>query len=326
MISSDVKVWVEKYRPSSLDTMVLDDINKTILTNILETGNFPNLMLYGPPGTGKTTAIINLIHSYQEKWNPSQKRNKELVIHLNASDERGIDVIRNQIISFVEAKPLFRPGKKFVVLDEVDYMTKNAQQALRYLLQCYTNSRFCLICNYMSKIDMGLQTEFVLLRFNQLPKESIGSFLETICLKENLNITPAQIGKIQQMFYSDIRSMINYLQTNQVSFQFDSTKNNFYNNINSVNSNLVLLQQFKETKNSAEFINNIIEISKAQETDVKTVLKNILNTIIRNPSIFLFSENNLMHFFTVIENIMHNPSISFIIQLSYFVTNLKEII
>ena len=99
------------------------------------------------------------------------------MIHLNASDERGIDIIRNQINQFVHSKTLFNKGMKFVILDEVDYMTKNAQQALRYLLQNYSSSvRFCLICNYISRIDEGLQNEFIRLRFNQLPEQKITHF------------------------------------------------------------------------------------------------------------------------------------------------------
>ena len=139
--------YMEKYRPTALDDIVLDPINKKILTNIIETGYFPNLLFYGPPGTGKTTTIINLINSFQEKYN---QKNKELMIHLNASDERGIDIIRTQINQFVNSKTMFNKGIKIVILDEVDYMTKNAQQALKYILQNYTNSvRFCLICNYI---------------------------------------------------------------------------------------------------------------------------------------------------------------------------------
>ena len=170
--------FVEKYRPVKFDDIVLDPLNKQILKNIIETGYFPNLLFYGPPGTGKTTTIINLVNSYQEKLN---QKNKELMIHLNASDERGIDIIRSQISQFVNSKTMFNHGMKFVILDEVDYMTKNAQQALRYLLQNFSNSvRFCLICNYISRIDEGLQNEFLKLRFNQLPKNNIIKFLTNI--------------------------------------------------------------------------------------------------------------------------------------------------
>ena len=120
------KPWVEKYRPTNFDDIVLDDINKKILNNILNSNSFPNLLLYGPPGTGKTTTIINLVNKFHGKHN---QNNKSLTIHLNASDERGIDIIRNQINQFVNSKNLFTSGTKLVILDEVDYMTKNAQQA-----------------------------------------------------------------------------------------------------------------------------------------------------------------------------------------------------
>ena len=121
--------WVEKYRPSIFDSIILNPINKQILTNIIKSNCFPNLLLYGPPGTGKTTTIINVINKYQETHN---EVHKGLVIHLNASDERGIDIIRNQIRQFVDSDTLFIKGTKFVILDEVDYMTKHAQQSLKY--------------------------------------------------------------------------------------------------------------------------------------------------------------------------------------------------
>ena len=204
---------MEAYRPKHFDDIVLDPLNKQILKNIIETSYFPNLLFYGPPGTGKTTTIINLINAYQEKLN---NKNKDLIIHLNASDERGIDIIRNQINSFVNSKPLFNTGMKFVILDEVDYMTKNAQQALRYLLQNYSGGvRFCLICNYISKIDEGLQNEFIRLRFNQLPKNEIIQFLTHISVSENLNMTQKSLSCIQKLYKSDIRSMINFMQSNQ---------------------------------------------------------------------------------------------------------------
>jgi DNA polymerase III delta prime subunit len=220
--------WVEKYRPTNFDDIVLEPLNRTLLTNIIETNNFPNLLFYGPPGTGKTTTIINLINAYQEK--NGQKR-KGLKIHLNASDDRGIDIIRNQIKTFVDTKTLFGKGIKFVILDEVDYMTKNAQQALRYLIQQYINDiRFCLICNYISRIDMSLQNEFVRLRFCQLPKKDISHFLLDIVNKEDIKITQNQLSSIQNYFKSDIRSMINYIQSNHSNNMLDINviKDNFW--------------------------------------------------------------------------------------------------
>jgi DNA polymerase III delta prime subunit len=209
--------WVEKYRPDVFDNIVLEPINKRILNNIVNTNCFPNLLLYGPPGTGKTTTIINIIHKYQEKHN---ENHKGLIIHLNASDERGIDVIRNQIRQFVESESLFSKGTKFVILDEVDYMTKHAQQSLKYLLQYSNNNvRYCLICNYISRIDESLQSEFMRLRFNQLPEADIFNFLSKICKKEMLSISDEKIIFIQKLYKSDIRSMINYLQSNKNNIQ-----------------------------------------------------------------------------------------------------------
>lgn len=209
--------WVEKYRPSHFEDIVLDPLNKLMLRNIIATGHFPNLLFYGPPGTGKTTTIINLVNEYQRAT--MHHTNSGFMIHLNASDERGIDIIRNQINGFVTTQSLFGSGTKFVILDEVDYMTKNAQTALRYLLNSYNysqhNVRFCLICNYISRIDEALQTEFVRLRFNQLPVQDIFEFMRKVSTAEGLNLSDDTILSIQKQFNSDIRSMINYMQTNQ---------------------------------------------------------------------------------------------------------------
>jgi replication factor C subunit 3/5 len=267
--------FVEQYRPKKLDDIVLDPINKKVLTNIVDTTYFPNLLFYGPPGTGKTTTIINLINAYQEKL--SQK-NKELMIHLNASDERGIDTIRSQINQFVNSKNLFNKGMKFVILDEVDYMTKNAQQALRYLLQNYTGSvRFCLICNYISRIDEGLQNEFLRLRFNQLPEKEITNFLQHISQSENLNMSEKSLNLIQKLYGSDIRSMINFMQSNQ------NIKDDDFNIIDeSVWNNLY--QQIVEGQALDKLVNFINITSSKYNIDKKNIIKNFLNYIIRNHS------------------------------------------
>ena len=222
--------WVEKYRPKKFEDIVLDKNNKVLLENIITQNNFPNLLFYGPPGTGKTTTIINLINRYQTKYNQSKKG---LKIHLNASDDRGIEIIRTQINQFVSTKSLFSNGVKFIILDEVDYMTKNAQQALRNLIQKYDyNVRFCLICNYISKIDSALQNEFIRLRFCQLPKKDISKFLKNIVKKEKLIISDTQLNSIQCQFKSDIRSMINFIQSHSnTTFDNNIISNIFFENI-----------------------------------------------------------------------------------------------
>ena len=290
-INNECVPWIEKFRPSNFEDIVFDPLNKQILQNIIETSYFPNLLFYGPPGTGKTTTIINLVNAYQNKNN---QRNKELMIHLNASDERGIDIIRNQINQFVNSKTLFIKGMKFVILDEVDYMTKNAQQALKYLLQDYSNNvRFCLICNYISRIDEGLQNEFLRLRFNQLPEENIICLLKNITKVEKLNIEEKSLSQIQKIYKSDIRSMINYMQSNQ-----HILNNNFYILDNNVWENLYI--KCIESKND-DTLNYIKEISKKYNINKKNIIKDFLNYIIRNKDIV---SNEMLNF---IENIMHFP-------------------
>ena len=303
-------VWVEKYRPKIIEDIVLDPLNKQILRNIIETSYFPNLLFYGPPGTGKTTTIINLINAYQEKFGI---KNKDLIIHLNASDERGIDIIRNQINFFVNSKPLFNNGMKFVILDEVDYMTKNAQQALRYLLQNYTsNVRFCLICNYISKIDEGLQNEFIRLRFNQLPKEEIITFLNNISVSEDLNLSPKTLSCIQKLYKSDIRSMINFIQSNQ----------NFENESLNIIDNEVWDELYTKIlhKEKMEILNNFIHsISINYNIDKKNIIKDFLNYIIKT-----YTKNVDSKFLDFVENLMHSQNQNNNTHINYLISKLSS--
>jgi DNA polymerase III delta prime subunit len=305
--------WVEKYRPTHFDDIVLDDINKKILLSIIENNYFPNLLLYGPPGTGKTTTIINLVNAYQEKYN---QKNKGLMIHLNASDERGIDIIRNQINSFVTSKSMFGEGMKFVILDEVDYMTKNAQTALRYLLNNYNNLvnvRFCLICNYISRIDEALQTEFVRMRFNQLPESRILCFLKKINVAENLNVDENTIISIQRHFNSDIRSMINYMQSNQHLIH------NCHVITNAVWENITKL--FKSRIKSSTIVEKLNEISSKYNIERKNIIKNYLNYIIRQHPEYISSA-----FLNFIENVVHKQDCKTEHLLQYFVLKISTFI
>jgi len=291
--------WVEKYRPTQFSEIVLDESNRRILNNIIDTGYFPNLLLYGPPGTGKTTTAMNLINAYQKKQSNVAK---DLIIHLNASDERGIDIIRNQISSFVNSKPLFRTGMKFVILDEVDYMTKNAQQALRYLLQHFSSSaRFCLICNYITRIDPGLQQEFIRMRFNQLPPPEVVKFLKRVCVAENVPIDDASLTNIQKLYKSDIRSMLNYIQINQCDLH----------TINDDSWETLIV-----TKNKQKMVG---DLSVKYNIDKRNIVKDFLNYLIRNrpeyiTSEFLDSVENLLHSYNANDSTFVNYAVDIVFQ------------
>ena len=301
---------VERWRPSDIEDIVLDPYNKLIFKNIIETSYFPNLLFFGGPGTGKTTSIISLINAYQDKHST---RDKGLVMMMNASDDRGIDIIRNQINQFVNSKSLFNNGMKFVILDEVDYMTKNAQQALRYLLQNYSSTvRFCLICNYISRIDEGLQNEFLRLRFNQLPEPDIIKFLTNIAVCEKLNMSEKSIKLIRRLYRSDIRSMINFMQSNQNVI--DDKEFNIIDN--TVWENLYIKFLQREKLNKME--QYIQEISKNYNIDKKNIIKDYLNYIIRNKSEIITQE-----FLEFIENIMHYQDCKNAYYVNYSVSRIS---
>ena len=299
--------WIEKYRPTNFDTIVLDPTNRQLFEKILEQNYFPNLLFYGPPGTGKTTTIINLIQAYQKQYH---QINKSTVMHLNASDERGIDIIRNQIYQFVRSNNLFDQGLKFVILDEVDYMTKNAQQALKQLLQCSTqNVRFCLICNYISKIDESLKNEFLSIRFNQLPKEEIHNFIRDICHKESIEITDSAIDSVQQLYDSDIRSMINFIQLNQSSQRWDKKiiTNELYDKILMENQSITAFYEF------------IHSISIQYNIDKRNIIKNFIQYIIGFRMEIITAD-----FLNTAEFIIHNIEAPIDCSLTYLYEHLLD--
>jgi len=304
--------WVEKYRPTNFNDIVLDDTNRQIFLNILQKNYFPNLLFYGPPGTGKTTTIINLIQSYQKQYN---QVNRGSIIHLNASDERGIDIIRNQIYQFVRSKNLFETGLKFVILDEVDYMTKNAQQALKYLLQTSSkNVRFCLICNYISKIDESLKNEFISIRFNQLPVKYITEFVKKVSLSENLDLSDTVISTIQQLYQSDIRSMINFIQLHQHIKEWERiiVTDDIYEKIHGF-----LMDVECPISRIIQFIfETSIQYNKEKRSIINGYVKFL---IVKKPELIT------REFLNIVETVIHSVDTDIMYLLTYFLTNIREV-
>jgi replication factor C subunit 3/5 len=311
MKNTDNIPWVEKYRPTQFKNIVLDDMNRKIFDNILEKQYFPNLLFYGPPGTGKTTTIINMIDNYNKRYS---KNSKGAVMHLNASDERGIDIIRNNILQFVKTNNFFENCVKFVILDEVDYMTKNAQQALKYLLQSSNyNVRFCLICNYISKIDESLKNEFLCIRFNQLPKNEIHTFIQDICEKESIKITESQTTKLLDTYNSDIRSMINFIQLNKDNMD----------NPDFILSNDIWEKLHGFIVNQAEYhiiIEFIHSISINYNCDKKTIIKKYMDYLVRYKREYITKD-----FCHLCETILHSPEIDMQLLLKHTIYKLQKL-
>ncbi|KAF7637394.1 AAA domain-containing protein [Meloidogyne graminicola] len=216
--------WVEKYRPSSLSDLVSQEEIVNSITKMIDEDRLPHLLFYGPPGTGKTTTIL----AAARKMFPRKGMQSKL-LELNASDERGIDVVRNKIVSFASSQGLQEvfaasntgTGKKaikLVILDEADAMTKDAQNALRRIIEKYTDStRFCIICNYLSKIIPALQSRCTRFRFAPLKKEQVILRIEYIIKKEKLNVTDDGKDALFKLSKGDMRRIINILQSTSLS-------------------------------------------------------------------------------------------------------------
>ncbi|KAF3322468.1 replication factor C subunit 4-like protein [Carex littledalei] len=215
--------WVEKYRPSRVADVVGNSDAVSRLQVIARDGNMPNLILSGPPGTGKTTSILALAH---ELLGPNYR---EAVLELNASDDRGIDVVRNKIKMFAQKKVTLPPGRhKVVILDEADSMTSGAQQALRRTMEIYANTtRFALACNTSSKIIEPIQSRCALVRFSRLSDQEILGRLMVAVTAEKVPYVPEGLEAIIFTADGDMRQALNNLQATFSGFRFVNQENVF---------------------------------------------------------------------------------------------------
>lgn len=206
--------WVEKYRPKKLDDLIShEDIIKTI-NKFINEDQLPHLLFYGPPGTGKTSTILACA---RKLYTPGQFNS--MVLEMNASDDRGIGIVRGQILSFASTGTLYKSGFKLIILDEADAMTNDAQNALRRIIEKYTdNVRFCIICNYLSKIIPALQSRCTKFRFGPLSSEQILPRLDTIVKEENLNVSEDGKEALIALSGGDMRKVLNVLQSTWLAF------------------------------------------------------------------------------------------------------------
>ena len=214
--------WTEKYRPTDLKYFISHDLTKNIILKLINNDNFHHLILYGPPGIGKTTLInIYLKYIFGENYNL-------YVLQLNGSDDRGINIVREEISNYANSNSIYDNKFKLVVLDEVDSMTHDAQNALKEIIELNElNTKFCLICNFINKLIYPLQSCCIIFRLSSILENDMKKFLLNIVNKEKIKYTNDGISTLIKLSDRDLRKACNNLQS--ISLSYNSVnKSNVY--------------------------------------------------------------------------------------------------
>lgn len=201
-------IWIEKYRPKTLSDVVGQEAVVSRLKSYVETGNMPHLLFTGKPGVGKTASAVSMAREmFGETW-------RDNFIELNASDERGIDVVRHKIKNFSRISPMGDADFKIIFLDEADALTSDAQSALRRTMEQYSsNCRFILSCNYSSKIIEPIQSRCAVYRFGPISMDAVEGRIHHIAKLEGLNISKDGVEALKYVSQGDMRKAINAMQS-----------------------------------------------------------------------------------------------------------------
>lgn len=313
--------WAERFRPDNLDDIVSHDHIKDTFRNYISFKTFPHLLFYGPSGTGKTSTIKAFAKElYKDQYGL-------MVLEINASEERGIDVVRSKIRDFVITRANFFGDTmslfKLVILDEADAMTNEAQAMLRRVIETHTdNARFCLICNYRSKIIEAIQSRCTMFKFPPLDNTSIIKRIESISDNQDINITKCGINMLVKISKGDMRKLLNIFQS--LSMLDKSIDSDFvaiclgYPN----KSNMEFIEKTLRGKNIA---NNIKELNKyitnngfAIQNIITELTERIFDSVL-DGSIEINKVQHILDGLSNIEvNLCYSPDIS--IQLATLVS------
>jgi len=302
--------WIEKYRPNNINEIISHDQNILTIKKLLSSKSLPHLLFYGAPGTGKTSTIMAIA---KEIYGNNMKL---MVMKLDASDDRGINSVRDDIKGFAEKSNMFHKGVRLIILDEADAMTFDAQFALRKIIEKYSSTiRFTLICNYENKIIPAIKSRCANFRFNNIDINSINNKLIYICNNENINYNLSN---------GDLRKAINLLQsiytqnieiTKELCYDISGIPDHYI--INNILN--ILYNNENDFDTTYKIINNLITV---EGYSLYTLLKEILLIIIKN-DILLNKSIKYIYDMAILEE-MITKSTFFDIYISYFVAIFKK--
>lgn len=278
--------WTFKYRPKHLDDLYENEYIKNIINQCIKTNDMPNYLFYGPSGTGKTSTIYTIINHFFK----SKKINLDnRILYLNASDDRGISVVREKIKTFsklsINKNEDNSPNFKIIILDEADNMTQDAQSALRRIMEIYSNNtRFCIICNYLNKIIEPIISRCSTLRFINLNKDCIYNIINKIESCENFKLEEDIKEFLYNETHGDARKIINLLECLYNLYYKNNNKNiDKYELLNDLTGNMTdksfmsLLDKIKNVK--IEELPNLISTIKYESYDINKIIKRFIHFI-----------------------------------------------
>jgi replication factor C subunit 2/4 len=319
--------WIEKYRPRKLNEIISQEESISILSNTLKTGELPHLLIYGGPGTGKTSSILALCN---QLFGP--ERVNERVIELNASDERGINVVRHKIINFAKIaigtadKKYLCPPYKIIILDEADAMTKEAQAALRKVMEETSSiTRFCFICNYINQIIEPINSRCVKIRFKPITINNVINKLKFISIKENIQIDDSGLESLAKISNGDLRKSILILQ-NVKYLKIDSdekqiSNSDIYDMCKYISDEQInkYIQSIINNKN----MNNIINVTNDIFNNgyiINSIIVKIVNYLIYNTQISDKNKSKLLFEMSTIEKSINDGADEYIQLLKIFIS------